>query len=114
MQIFGHNLTTLEKSLDLRMDEQRVIAANVANIDTPGYTAQRLDFRASMEKALEGAKAPAVIEASPAAATSLDGNNVDMDQEMGKMAQNKIMYSLESQLMGAKFRQLTTMFEQER
>jgi flagellar basal-body rod protein FlgB len=114
MQIFGHNLTTLEKSLDLRMDEQRVIAANVANIDTPGYTAQRLDFRASMEKALQGAQNPAVIDALPVPSSSLDGNNVDMDHELGQMAQNKIMYSLESQLMGAKFRQLTTMFDQER
>lgn len=114
MDIFGHNVMTLEKSLDLRAQNQRLIAANLANVDTPGYTAQRLDFQASMEKAMHGAREGAVIEDSPVPSTSLDGNNVDMDQELGQMTQNKILYSVQSQLLGAKFRQLSTMMDQER
>lgn len=114
MDIFGHNVMTLEKSLDLRAQNQRLIASNLANVDTPGYTAQRLDFAASMEQALRGTKEAAVIEDSPIPSTSLDGNNVDMDQELGQMSRNKILYTVQSQLLGAKFRQLTTMFDQER
>ena len=44
MDIVGSTLQTLEKALDLRMINQRVITANLANVDTPGYVAQRMDF----------------------------------------------------------------------
>lgn len=114
MQIFSHNMKTLESALDMRMENQRVIAANIANMDTPGFTAQRLDFKASMDNALRGAKDAAVVNPSPAPATSLDGNNVDLDYETSQMTQNRVLFSIESQLLGAKFRQLTTMLDQER
>lgn len=114
MQIFTHNMKALESALTLRMQNQRVIAANVANMDTPGYTAQRLDFDASMENAMRGAKDPAVVNPSPAPATSLDGNNVDLDDETNKMTQNRVLYSVETQLLGAKFRQYTTLLDMER
>jgi flagellar basal-body rod protein FlgB len=34
--------------------------------------------------------------------TSLDGNNVDRDQEMAEMAENKIMYDASVQLLNKK------------
>lgn len=114
MQIFGHSFNTLEQALNLRMDNQRLIVSNVANMDTPGYTAQRLDFRASMDNALKGVKDAAVIEPSAQPATSLDGNNVDLDQEMAQLSENKVLYSVQSQLMGAKFRQLTTLLDSDK
>jgi len=113
MNLFPQNLTTLERVMDLRMENQRVIASNLANIDTPGYTAQRLDFEASMQNALESADAPPVIEPSAEPSRSADGNNVDMEVELGQMSRNRILYSVSSQLMASKLRQYSTMLDAE-
>lgn len=113
MDIFGHSMTVLERSMDLHMDNQRIIAANLANQDTPGYTAQKLDFQASMENALRGVEDPEVVVPSATPARSLDGNNVDLEDELSAMTRNKTLYSLSSELMGAKFRQLTTILDAE-
>lgn len=131
MQIFNETFTTLQKSLDLRMVNSRVIASNLANVDTPGFKASSLDFEASMAKALEqmqtsgadgsaipGADALAksalgsddtmepVIKPTGDAPLSLDGNNVNMETELGKLGENTMMYRLTAQLLAAKLRQI--------
>lgn len=113
MEIFSKSLTTLERAMDLRTHNQSIIASNLANIDTPGYAAQKLDFQASMELAMQDAKDAAVIAPSGDPVRSLDGNNVDLEGELSQMTQNRMLYSVTSQLMGAKFRQLSNLFDQE-
>lgn len=108
MDLFSQSISFLEKSMDTRMDSQRVIAANLANVDTPGFTAQKVDFQATMDQAIAGLDKPTVVEASTAPAFALDGNNVDMEEEMSSLQQNKLLYSVTSQILGAKFRQLNT------
>ena len=48
MKIFNSN-QLLEHALDVRLQKQQRLSANVANIDTPGYAPQTVDFEASME-----------------------------------------------------------------
>ena len=112
MEIFPASLDVLERSMDLRMVQQRVTAANLANIDTPGYTAQELDFEASLRSAMNGETNPAVIAPSTAA-PALDGNNVDLEHELSVMSRNRVLYSVTSQIVAAKFRQLGTIFDKE-
>ena len=112
MDLFAQSITTLEKSLDLRMQSQRLVAANLANIDTPGYTAQKLDFDASMERALQGAENPAVVTLSTEPGRSLDGNNVNLEGELGMLGENKMMYSVTAQILAAKFRQISSIVDQ--
>lgn len=45
------NLDFHGKALTLRADRQRVIAANIANADTPGYQARDQDFAAALASA---------------------------------------------------------------
>jgi len=75
----------------------RVLAANVANIETPGYQAQEATFSGALAEAQGrgGAGAPAGaprIEVTVApdgdAASRRDGNSVDLDRQMVKLAQN--------------------------
>ncbi|MCE5229494.1 flagellar basal body rod protein FlgB [bacterium] len=112
MNLFDASVTQLQRAMDLRMDNQRVIASNLANVDTPGYKARRMDFEASMAQALTDAANPAVIQESTDPALTLDGNNIDMDRELSDMSRNKTMYNLTAQILAAKFRQLGTVFEQ--
>jgi flagellar basal body rod protein FlgB len=84
----------------------------LANIDTPGYTAQKLDFDASMERALQGAENPAVVTLSTEPGRSLDGNNVNLEGELGMLGENKMMYSVTAQILAAKFRQISSIVDQ--
>jgi flagellar basal-body rod protein FlgB len=113
MELFTESISTLETTLDLRMERQRIIAANLANLDTPGYKAVEMDFQASLDRALSGSADPVVTQESTASTLSLDGNNVVLETELGKMGQNKLMYSLTAQILAAKMRQLSMIFEQE-
>lgn len=39
------------RALQLRADRQQVLAANIANADTPGFKARDIDFRKALEQA---------------------------------------------------------------
>ena len=69
------------KGLDER---QRVIADNVANVETPNYRAKLVDFESVLQSAIESGSpesaSPSVAES--AAPTRLNGNNVSLDTEM--------------------------------
>jgi flagellar basal-body rod protein FlgB len=47
--IFGRTSQVLEKSLEVRMLRQNLLASNIANAETPGYRAKEIDFKATME-----------------------------------------------------------------
>jgi len=97
--------TLLEKGLDAIVRKNDVISGNIANIDTPGYKAKRIDFESVFQNALSnGLSDDAVSLDDPAAFTPrvyeeqgtslrLDGNNVDIDQEMADLAKNSILYN---------------------
>lgn len=115
MRIFDATLSTLERSLDVRLARQAVLAGNVANADTPGFVARELDFDAAMA-AVDGDPSPALaiptragdlpvlagptspaaperfVHADPAPAPGIDGNAVDLDRTLGAVAENAIQY----------------------
>ena len=112
----------LKKSLDLRMQNQQVIAGNVANAQTPGYKAQRLEFEGALRQAVEGrgqdvavthprhisshggsiARVEATVSEVGGGGGLGDKNTVSVDQEMILLAQNQIMYEASAQLLSKK------------
>ena len=48
MKIFAATLNQLERSLDVRLMRHNLLAANVANADTPGFRPKDLDFTAAL------------------------------------------------------------------
>lgn len=46
------------KALVVRAERQRLIASNIANVDTPGYIGHDIDFKAAMSEALGGSQGP--------------------------------------------------------
>jgi flagellar basal-body rod protein FlgB len=59
VRIFDQTFQTLERALDVRMARQGVLAGNLANVDTPGFTPRDIDFTAAMGAA--GSVSPAGI-----------------------------------------------------
>ena len=112
IQQFDTTMRLLHKVLDLRQANQQVIGSNIANADTPGYSAQSFSFEQQLHSALgEGGLQPVTtqpnhIPLSPANLDQVSGtvsvskdrtgigdqNNVSVDQEMVKLSENEILY----------------------
>jgi flagellar basal-body rod protein FlgB len=58
MKLFDATLTTLERALDARALRHGVLAGNLANANTPGFTPREVDFAAAMAQADAGRGAP--------------------------------------------------------
>lgn len=115
MSILFDNLDrTLEAHLDYRLEHLNMITGNIANADTPGYTPVTLKFDQQLQEVLAGQTPPQYaagvpgragaigwqgsayprgdVEYDPYVLPDADGNSVDLDHEMAKLAENNLMY----------------------
>src|SRR4051812_42160661 len=85
-QISDLTMSAIHSALSGLTLRQRAIADNVANINTPGYLATRVDFESSLRSALSSGTSDVNVSSSKSlAATRTDGNNVDLDTETMQM-----------------------------
>ena len=89
--------TKLEHYMDLLGKRQQLVAANIANADTPGYKTKDIDFQFEFMSQMEGGS-PNTIEASGLPVKN-DGNNVSMERESRLLAENALRFSLASNLL---------------
>ncbi|MBF0179662.1 MAG: flagellar basal body rod protein FlgB [Magnetococcales bacterium] len=111
--------------MNLRNRRQEIIAANVANADTPNYKARRLEFEDVLRDAMpahgELPMARTGANHLPAAITfpidanlqeietpipKGDKNSVDLEQEMARQSANQLLYNYAAQSMGGQINQL--------
>jgi len=113
----------LQASAGFRQLRQNITSANIANAETPGYVAKKVDFEDALARAvdLDGSRAlqatseghfstgPGAISKSradvyenPDVNVNNDGNTVDLEREMAALAENSIMYRAAIQLMNKK------------
>ena len=50
--LFEHHLNITAKVMDLRLQRQNIVTGNIANVNTPGYRARRLEFENQLQAAL--------------------------------------------------------------
>lgn len=113
-------MPVIGKSLDAAMLRSRVIANNIANLTTPGYKRVEVSFEAELKKALSKTKLrgtmtdsrhmdfgrKSIAKVKPVSYRPNDGtlpsgvNNVDIDTEMAKLAENQLMFSTGVKLKG--------------
>lgn len=86
--------------MDLLSARQKLVASNIANIDTPGYKTKDIDFQFEFLNAGGPAsgQAPDVLDA-PGLVTKSDGNNVSLDREARLLAENALRFSVAASLM---------------
>lgn len=112
----------LGAAANLRQTRHNVITSNVANAETPGYQAKKLDFENALSRALTTedmapggsepghfmtgpgsiSKVKADIYENPDVSVNPDGNTVDLANEMSSLAENSIMYKAAVQLINKK------------
>jgi len=94
---------TLHSALDGLALQQRVIADDIANVDTPDYHARSVDFASALKSALgagnEDSVRSALLEASPTVTVdpiveTANGNNVDLANETMSATQALTQYQL--------------------
>ncbi len=84
-----------EHYMTLLSQRQKLVASNIANVDTPGYRTKDIDFRAEFENASSEDMAPTVIEPSNLPVKA-DGNNVNLDREARLLSENALRFSIAS------------------
>lgn len=130
--LFDRTVSLLARVLDLRARNHQVIVSNIANADTPDYK----EFRMHVEEALErsdgtermlrlrktrhshmpaGRQGAADVRISreTTAAHSLrgDGNTVDPDRSMSRMAENSLLYNTAAQILNKKLQGLKAVIQ---
>jgi flagellar basal-body rod protein FlgB len=94
----------LNSALDGLAMRQRVIAENVANINTPGYQAQRVEFESALAQAVsQGSGVATPTVARSLEPTRTDGNNVNLDTETLLNDDTNLRYQLATQAVSQTF-----------
>jgi flagellar basal-body rod protein FlgB len=102
-------MSALHKALSGLTLRQRTIADNVANIETPGFLAGKVDFESSLRDAVASGDDPS--SATPnllrsLEPTQLNGNNVNLDEETLAGTETSMQYQLAVSAVNAKFQRL--------
>jgi flagellar basal-body rod protein FlgB len=121
--LFDKTTNALASSLALRQLRNNVTSSNIANAETPGYHAKKMDFENALARALDMdganglttsspehfavggvsvAKTRPDIYEDPEGQVNNDGNTVDLEKEMSALSENAIMYKSALQLINKK------------
>lgn len=118
LQAVDQSVDPLVRGLDLRRSRHAAVSANIANAETPGYNARDVSFGRILERArlaltqthsrhLQSrprSEADRMIRSG--GEPRRDGNDVDIDREMVKLARNQIEYRFLTRILGGRFRKL--------
>ena len=115
--LFDRSVTGLSRTMDLTWKRNQALSANIANAETPQYRAIDVSFGNELERAFEAQSSSLAqtdaghidTRSSPgdtstlvsdlSGATKPDGNNVDLDLQMGRLAQNSGDYANAARLI---------------
>ena len=130
--LFDGAISTLQKSLNLGSLRHKVLTANIANIDTPNYKAFEVVMQNEIKKNGRPAHPINLVRTQPdhllgrnQSATDVklkvadppllnfraDGNTVDLDKTMGKLAENTLLYRAAAQIIKRKFQGLKNVIQ---
>lgn len=107
----GPLLNLLQGYLKVATDRQQVIAANMANVDTPGYHTHDINFQSALREAMDDTTGqqfgPASVEVEGLPERP-DGNDVNIDRESMLLSQTQLQYQMGVQLIKDRFSTLLT------
>lgn len=123
--LFTDNTLSLSQlALDGLSRKQNAISSNIANVDTPGYSAKTVDFQSTLQKAVEDQDHLSLKKSDPRHLSSTtdtvsfattnrsggteraDGNNVDIDVELMDMSETQIDYQALTEAVSLKLQLL--------
>jgi flagellar basal-body rod protein FlgB len=97
--LFDTTQLALTRAMEGSSLRQQVLSANLANVNTPGYRRQDVDFHTALAGALKAADPAAAVQdaalttsTDTTAVTRADGSSVDVDAESAKLSANGLEY----------------------
>ena len=105
MPIESVTQAALQSALDGLSLRQKTIAANISNVNTPGYQAKRVQFEEALGRsvaqggAAQGAGHVQATTQRSLEPTRLDGNNVNLDTETLSNIDTVLRYQFATQAM---------------
>ncbi|MFH1999842.1 MAG: flagellar basal body rod protein FlgB [Planctomycetota bacterium] len=108
MDELSRDMTLLSRMLDAASMRTRVIAHNMANVNTPGYTRSVVAFEDALGAALKGGRQDSAeqvrpeIKEEPGGRVKPDGNNVQMEDEMADLVKATILYNTMNRIMSGR------------
>ncbi len=98
----------LDRYLSLVSARQRLVAANIANADTPGYKTKDINFESELQSSMTNTPVPTEVSGLK---NKNDGNNVDLDREARLLAENALRFTVASNLLHSNLKQLRMAIE---
>lgn len=102
----------LEKMMNVSATKHKVIANNIANVNTPGYKRMEVSFEDQLSRAIQDIPVAKLTTLQPKIVVSKDkegsgsirndGNNVNIDSEVTSLLKNTGKYNVYTQLLGKK------------
>ena len=108
--MLGQLADHLERYMDLLSARQKLVASNIANVDTPGYHTKDIDFQSEFQNAT--GFAPNVVEVG--LPVKNDGNSVNVDREARLLAENALRFQLASSLLRSQIQIVRSAIEEGR
>jgi flagellar basal-body rod protein FlgB len=125
-KVFDTTSEALAQSLNFRLMRHNLTSANIANAETPGYNAKKVDFEEALSRAIDLEKLGSThspdpehialgtgsigrsrvdVYDNPDANVTNDKNTVDLEKEMSTLAENSILYKAAVELINKKIAQ---------
>jgi flagellar basal-body rod protein FlgB len=106
MSLFDSTQLALETAMRGASLRQELLTNNLANINTPGYQRQDLDFHSALQSAQASGIDPTEVSfrpsTDPTRTVRADGSGLDADQESAALAKNTLEYQALTQVLGAR------------
>lgn len=112
-------IAALGRQMTRAVARETIAASNLANLDTPGYRAQELDFDEALRRELGESLRPSntasahlpaaghddtAVRATSGLPTRRDGNNVQLDRELLSLSKAAGDFTAAQTVLAAKFR----------
>jgi len=113
-----------ERVLDVASKAQKATASNIVNVNTPGYDAKEVNFIDEMKRSVAGQNGNRMMTTDPrhlpnstpdqiakihnvSSDDDASGvNNVDIEKEMGDLAENQMLYEFGTKKLARTFASL--------
>jgi flagellar basal-body rod protein FlgB len=114
----------LVEAMKVTQENHRILANNIANVDTPNFNPTELDFQATLRNAIEGRGRISLRRTQPqhfervvhrpeferlGFLSKNDYNKVDLDDQMAKLAENTGRYTTYASLVIKQFEEVKNM-----
>ena len=120
-------INVLDRAADASWTRNEAIANNIANVDTPGYKRQDVNFEEQLRRAMKNSRYKSIDERvanvdleklkpityrdHATVSYRLDGNNVDIDTEQVELASEQIKYQALTTSITSEFQRLQTVIK---